>query len=97
MKRSDQLCGSPDRGPVREDFVKSNKNNFVDADAIAQAVEQKTMRFRLIETCADLSSRPQLFSCSHSATIHYQDRFENTARVNSEDGLPTYQVTQLPP
>jgi transposase len=31
-------------------FVKSNKNDFVDAEAIAEAVEQKNMRFVPIKT-----------------------------------------------
>ncbi len=35
---------------VREAFVKSNKNDFVDAEAIAEAVERKNMRFVPIKT-----------------------------------------------
>jgi transposase len=31
-------------------FVKSNKNDFVDAEAIAEAVERKNMRFVPIKT-----------------------------------------------
>ena len=35
---------------VRQPFVKSNKNDFVDAEAIAEAVERKNMRFVPIKT-----------------------------------------------
>jgi hypothetical protein len=31
-------------------FVKSNKNDFIDAEAIAEAVERKNMRFVSIKT-----------------------------------------------
>jgi transposase len=31
-------------------FVKSNKNDFIDAEAIAEAVERKNMRFVPIKT-----------------------------------------------
>jgi transposase len=33
-----------------EPFVKSNKNHFIDAEAIAEAVERKNMRFVPIKT-----------------------------------------------
>jgi transposase len=35
---------------IAAQFVKSNKNDFVDADAIAEAVERKNMRFAPIKT-----------------------------------------------
>src|SRR6202142_212600 len=38
-------------------FVKSNKNDFVDAEAIAEAVERKNMRFVPIKTDDRLISR----------------------------------------
>ena len=34
-----------DRSPACKAFVKSNKYDFVDAEAIAKAVERKNMRF----------------------------------------------------
>ena len=39
-------------------FVKSNKNDFVDAEAIAEAVERKNLRFVPIKT----SSEPSCWS-----------------------------------
>jgi Transposase len=42
---------SPWRGrALRKPFVKSNKNDFVDAEAIVEAVERKNMRFVPIKT-----------------------------------------------
>ena len=38
-------------------FVKSNKNDFIDAEAIAEAVERKNMRFVPIKTDDQLASR----------------------------------------
>ena len=38
-----------DRSAVREPFVKSNKNDFIDAEAIAEALERKNMRFVAIK------------------------------------------------
>jgi transposase len=38
-------------------FVKSNKNDFVDAEAIAEAVERKSMRFVPIKTDDQLDRR----------------------------------------
>ena len=39
-----------DPGQFVKPFVKSNKNDFVDAEAIAEAVERKNMRFVPIKT-----------------------------------------------
>jgi len=39
-------------------FVKSNKNDYIDAEAIAEAVQRPTMRFVPIKTEAQLDSRP---------------------------------------
>jgi transposase len=36
--------------PFEKPFVKSNKNDFVDAEAIAEAIERKNMRFVPIKT-----------------------------------------------
>src|SRR6201996_3963599 len=41
-------------------FVKSNKNEFVDADAIADAVKRKNMRFVPIKTDAQLDLQAML-------------------------------------
>lgn len=40
-------------------FVKSNKNGFVDAEAIAEAVERKNMRFVPIKTDDQLDLQAQ--------------------------------------
>ena len=39
-------------------FVKSNKNDFIDAEAIAEAVERKNMRFVPIKTDDQLDLKP---------------------------------------
>ena len=39
-------------------FVKSNKNDFVDAEAIAEAVERKNMRFVPIKPMTSWICRP---------------------------------------
>ena len=41
-------------------FVKSNKNDFVDAEAIAEAVERKNMRFVPIKTTTSSTCRPSI-------------------------------------
>jgi hypothetical protein len=46
-------------------FVKSNKNDFIDAEAIAEAVERKNMRFVPIKTDdqLDLQANVEIYIC----------------------------------
>ena len=51
-------------------YVKSNKNDTIDAEAIAEAVQRPTMRFVQIRTCAqiDMQALHRVFAISWLAT-----------------------------
>ena len=59
-------------------FVKSNKNDFVDAEAIAEAVERKNMRFVPIKTDDQLDLqamhriRDRLFRGAQESSTRYE-------------------------
>src|ERR1700693_694084 len=51
-------------------FVKSNKNDFVDAEAIAEAVERKNMRFVPIKTDDQLDICKPSIECTHPGPLY---------------------------
>ncbi len=56
-------------------FVKSNKNDFVDAEAIAEAVDRKNMRFAPIKTDDPLNLQAdRLIRMDTRAPHHGQER-----------------------
>jgi transposase len=46
-------------------FVKSNKNDFIDAEAIAEAVERRNMRFVPIKTDDQLDLQAYVSAMQH--------------------------------
>lgn len=65
-------------------FVKSNKNDFVDAEAIAEAVERKNMRFVPIKRCVGFRRVVGLFAVHFRASL---ERYAQDRLASSRPGL----------